>query len=225
MAKISAGKLFDTRVEDYDSFVNGTVIGYEDILGLITELAKLTVKNKAPKVLDLGIGNGNNSMGIFQAFPKARLIGYDLSPKMIDKTRERFSSFDYTGVCDDVLKVNFKDEFDLVVSSIVLHHLSDRDKQEVYKKIFKALKKDGVFILGDLMLSGDLAVSASLKAQWAQHIAYKRGEAYRDKILALDDEHHRYATLPDNLRFLQDVGFNAEVAYRKVNSAVILCRK
>ncbi|MFH1664388.1 MAG: class I SAM-dependent methyltransferase [archaeon] len=225
MEKMDAGKLFDNRVEDYDSFVNSTVIGYENVLDLIKQLTKIIVKTDSPKVLDLGAGTGNSSMAILHACPKASIIGYDLSKKMVEKTNERFSKFDYKGVCDNVLNIDFDNEFDLIVSSIVLHHLNDKEKQEVYKKIFKALKGKGVFILGDLMLAEDNSINSFLKEQWENHIVYKRGEEYKNKIFSLEDKHHQYASLNNNLKFLKTTGFKTDVIYRKLNTAVILCYK
>lgn len=225
MKKTSTGELFDSRAEDYDSFATSTIIGYEEVLDLLKQLTKITVKTGSPKVLDLGVGTGNSSMAVLQVYPKAKIVGYDVSEKMTEKTKERFGKFDYKGVCDNVLNIGFKNEFDLAMSSIVLHHLNDRQKLEVYKKTFKALKENGVFVLGDLMLSEDKSVNNFLKNQWENHIAYKRGEEYKNKIFSLEDEHHQYATLNNNLKLLQAAGFKTDIVYRKLNTALILCYK
>ncbi|MFH1256704.1 MAG: class I SAM-dependent methyltransferase [Candidatus Diapherotrites archaeon] len=220
--KQSAGELFDKRVEDYDSFVHSTVIGYDDILESLKQIAKIFVKTDKPAILDLGVGSGNSALALLEDFPNASLTGYDVSQKMVEKTRERFKKFDYTGVCDNAVNIGFENKFDLVISSIVLHHLSDEDKQRTYKKIFNALKVGGVFVLADVMVASSKKLNEHLHEKWSKFIAFKRGEEYRDKILGLDQEHHQYAALNDNQKFLQQAGFKTEVFYRNLNSAIVI---
>lgn len=221
--KISTGELFDGRAEDYDHFVNSTVIGYSEILESLRQIAKLYAGSESPAILDLGIGSGNSTAAVLENFPKAAVTGCDLSPKMIEKTRERFGKYNYTGVCGNAADINYKEKFDLVISSLALHHLKDADKRKTYGKIFDALKPNGFFILADIMLPSDKKLNTHLHEKWGLFIAYKRGEEYRDYIFGLDGAHHQYAALNDNLKYLQQAGFRTEIYYRNLNSAIIIC--
>ncbi len=218
----NVGELFDERVQEYDLFVRSTVIGYDEIRGSITDLVRLYLPaDSSPRVLDLGIGTGNTSLAVLEACPRATIVGYDASPNMVQKARERLKEFNIEVICDDILNIDYQNEFDLAVSSIVYHHLDDTSKERGYKKIFDVLKEGGFFILADVMLSNDVSLNQLLEQRWAEFMEQKRGAEFRDSILGLEDKHHQYAALNNNLQYLANQGFRTEVYWRKMNSAII----
>lgn len=99
---------------------------------------------KGKLVLDLGCGYGWHCRHAVEC-GAAGVLGIDLSEKMIQEARKRNSdpkiryevcgldSYDYP-----------KDSFDCVISNLVLHYVEDLE--EIYQKVYKALKKNGSFI-------------------------------------------------------------------------------
>jgi tRNA (cmo5U34)-methyltransferase len=209
------GELFDTRVEDYDLFVRSTVPGYDKIIRSIGDLVRVFLSSvPRPKVLDLGIGTGNTSLVVLRECPTASIVGYDVSAKMVARAKERPKKFNVKVVCDDVLNINYRNEFDLAVSSIVYHHLDGPEKQRGYKKVFDALKNNGVFILADVMGSDDPDLNQLLEKQWAEFMKRKRGTDFRDSILELGKKHHKPSTLNENIHYLNKQGFRTSVYWR-----------
>ncbi|MGI5238054.1 class I SAM-dependent methyltransferase [Dactylosporangium sp. CA-139066] len=82
------------------------------------------------RILDAGTGPGTVPLALARAVPGARIDGVDLSAEMIEEARR---SADAAGVADrvtfmvaDVAALPFMDgEFDLIVSSMSLHHWTE----------------------------------------------------------------------------------------------------
>src|SRR4051812_20765018 len=83
------GKLYDDQVADtYD----------EDALGLLSGVRSLAIEQisrsgvpEAPTILDLGVGTGATLVALAAMRPHARLIGVDLSARMIDVARGKLT--------------------------------------------------------------------------------------------------------------------------------------
>lgn len=124
--------------------------------GKETATASLGCANLAPffaitsedSVLDLGCGSGGQSARIHTEYHPKQIIGLDLTPAMIDKARERYPQLEF--VVGDILQLPFPDEtFDVITSNCVINHASD--KRKVFSEIYRVLKPDGHFLIGDVM--------------------------------------------------------------------------
>jgi 2-polyprenyl-3-methyl-5-hydroxy-6-metoxy-1,4-benzoquinol methylase len=101
---------------------------------------------KDDTVLDFGCGTGTRSLEL-APFVR-RVIGLDISPKMIEHAREkakeqRIENADFTDgtIFDEICKVG---SFDAVVSFGVIHLLEDY--KDVLRRINELLKPGGLFI-------------------------------------------------------------------------------
>lgn len=95
-------------------------------------------------ILDLGCGYGWHCR--YAAGHKAKkVVGIDESERMIAAAKEKndFPSIEYK-VCRMSDYDYPKEEFDAVISNLALHYVEDIE--DIYKKVFSALKKDGVFL-------------------------------------------------------------------------------
>jgi ubiquinone/menaquinone biosynthesis C-methylase UbiE len=80
------------------------------------------------RVLDVGTGPGRVPLAIARAVPRIRVDGVDLSPAMIDEARRAGAGMGdrVTFTVADVAALPFMDDtFDLIVSSMSLHHWED----------------------------------------------------------------------------------------------------
>lgn len=99
---------------------------------------------KEKTVLDLGCGYGWHCQYAVECGAK-QVLGIDLSEKMIQEaqTRNRDTRITYR-VCGLDTYEYPANTYDCVVSNLVLHYV--KDLSQVYKNVYKTLKKDGVFI-------------------------------------------------------------------------------
>lgn len=101
-------------------------------------LNQLSCKNG--KILDLGCGSGRDSK--FFKEMGFEVTAWDLSEELAKKASE------YIGqeiIVKDMRELNFENKFIGVWACASILHLPIKDIEEVFKKIFKALKEGGIF--------------------------------------------------------------------------------
>lgn len=96
------------------------------------------------EILEIGIGTGRIAV---KTAPKcARLYGIDISPKTIDRAKEKLSFTDNVEfILDDYLEYNFSTKFDAIYSSLTLLHIEN--KQAFFNKVYADLKPNGRLVL------------------------------------------------------------------------------
>lgn len=107
-------------------------------------------------VLDLGCGDGHLIAVVGQGRSAARCVGLDLSPSMVESARERFRGVDGVEFAVHDLMEPLGQElgqFDVVLSALAIHHLSDERKRTLFVEIFGLLKPGGAFFNFDCVAS------------------------------------------------------------------------
>ncbi len=111
----------------------------------VVELLKFENPKQTMRVLDFGCGDGNSSIYIRKHFPNTSIFGIDVSDASVKLANEKgitnaiFKAFDGA-------KLPFEDEeFDLVFTSMVFHHIEHKLHDGVLKEIYRTLKKGGRF--------------------------------------------------------------------------------
>jgi ubiquinone/menaquinone biosynthesis C-methylase UbiE len=105
------------------------------------------------QVLDVGCGTGSLSILARLAVGAAgRVCGIDIAPRMIRKAKEKAERYklDIDFRSASITGLPFPDErFDVVISSLMFHHLPVPVKKEGLKEIHRVMKRDGRFFLAD----------------------------------------------------------------------------
>lgn len=126
----------------------------------------LEIKN----ILDLGMGTGNVTRCLLekndhylrkygQGFDpsRVRVLGVDASESMLASAALKMSEIDIQietrlGRLQDLSSVlSDRNQFDCVVSSLAIHHLSELEKQSLFSEVLARLRPGGVFVVGDRM--------------------------------------------------------------------------
>lgn len=105
------------------------------------------IKIEPKKVLDLGSGTGYVSKKLKQRFKKAQFFQCDISEAMLSVARHNSPSFFSRNhfLCANAEQMPIAtDQFDLVISSLMLQWCNDLDA--VFKEIKRILKPGGFFI-------------------------------------------------------------------------------
>ncbi|PIQ15351.1 MAG: SAM-dependent methyltransferase [Flavobacteriales bacterium CG18_big_fil_WC_8_21_14_2_50_32_9] len=111
----------------------------------IVELKKFEDASKPYRVLDFGCGDGNSSVYLRKHFPNATIVGIDVSEESIKQAQKKelpnttFSAFN-----GDKIPFN-TNEFDLVFTSMVFHHIEHHLHAAILIEIERILKQGGRF--------------------------------------------------------------------------------
>lgn len=132
----------------------------EKLVGTILPLAPGLIEalQTGADVLDLGCGQGHAVNLMAQAFPRSRFTGWDFSEEGIAAARAEASRLNLTNVrfeVRDLAALDAVDGYDLVTAFDVVHDLARPD--EVLRRVARALRRDGTFLVGDIAASSDLA--------------------------------------------------------------------
>lgn len=102
---------------------------------------------RVERVLDLGCGDGRLLALVLGARPEAGGVGVDFSPPMLERARERFAGVSGVELHKHDRAESLPDlgHFELVVSSLAIHHLEDPRKRELYSEVFGMLRPGGRF--------------------------------------------------------------------------------
>jgi len=135
-------KKYDMLAEHYHNFrtkENPQGWFYNEMLEMPTTLSVLgNVKGK--KILDFGCGSGIYARLLTKK--GAKLKGFDISPEMLKIAKQLNPKLDLRLGSGN--KIPFKEKFDIVLASLVVHYLKDWNK--MFKQVKRVLKKGGYFI-------------------------------------------------------------------------------
>ena len=148
----------------------------------------------AKRILDLGSGGGRLLALVKAARPHAQFVGLDFSPTMLVALRKLFAGDSGVTIVahnlDDPLPL--LGQFDAVISSFAIHHVTHARKRALYAEIFAALAPRGVFCNLEHVASS----TPHLHAEFLRAISCDE-EGPSNKLLALETQ----------LAWLREIGF------------------
>jgi tRNA (cmo5U34)-methyltransferase len=105
------------------------------------------IPKKTSRVLDLGTGDGRMIRLLKGKIPAAKCVVLDFSPDMLRALRKKFGNEDSISIAHHNLNSPLPNlgSFDVVVSGLAIHHLTDNRKKTLYSEIFSMLKPGGLF--------------------------------------------------------------------------------
>ncbi|WDF54746.1 class I SAM-dependent methyltransferase [Mucilaginibacter sp. KACC 22063] len=180
-------------------------------------------------ILDLGCGTGNLTEAALQHFPDAQIHALDLSADILNECRLRFKDHDNISYHQqDFNDLDFPAQsFDLVISSIAIHHIADSQKADLYKKIFRMLKPGGVFVFADQTRGITEEIYEKHISRWKNE-ALKLGSTEADWEMWMEhqDAHDYHTPVICHLKELETAGFDAvDVIWKNIMWAILWAQK
>lgn len=216
---------FDEIASKYDEQRKKLIPCFDDFYSMAVSAAKTA--NDFPNILDVGAGTGLLSAFVMEKYPKASLTLVDISEKMLEMARVRFEKYpNVTYIVDDYTKHDFTEKFDVVISSLSIHHLTDMEKKNLYERIFSLLKADGVFVNADQVLGSTSYIDELYKTDWKQKV--ENSGLTRQEIMSAYERTKldKMSTLEEQLNWLKEAGFSdVDCVYKYFNFVVLYGRK
>jgi len=146
---------------------------------------------KGSTVLDLGCGAGVDVLvSAYLTGEKGKVIGIDITPKMVQKAQEHAALAGFTNV--EILESSFDDidledeSVDVVISNGAINLTSC--KESVFAEIYRVLKPDGKIMFADMIDTSDentctpCCSTESSEGDWANCVA---GTLRQDKLIQI----------------------------------------
>ncbi|WP_128330510.1 trans-aconitate 2-methyltransferase [Apibacter sp. HY039] len=216
---------FNSVAQKYDQQRSHLIPCFDDFYQIACE--NINYSGNSPKILDIGAGTGLFSNFVLKKYPDARITLVDLSEKMLEIAEKRFSdSPNVKIVCEDFTKHHFTDTYDVVISSLAIHHLVDQDKIELYNSIYFNLNQGGIFINAE-QISGSSEYFVKLyEERWKEKI---ENSGLTDEEINAAYERiklDKRSPLFQQLTWLSDAGFKeVDCLYKYYDFAVIYAKK
>ncbi len=216
-------KAFASGADSYDRARRKLVPCFDDFYRTALELLPFETDARF-EVLDLGAGTGLLSAMIAEAFPKARLTLFDLTPEMLTIARQRLKPLGkrVRFVTADFAAAAPSKSYDTVVSALAIHHLPDSGKRHLFGDIYKYLTPGGVFINADQVAGETAAIDQRARQMWINR-ARELKIGVRDLDAALERmKQDLPATVGQQLAWMRESGFiEVACAYRNLIFAVL----
>lgn len=149
-ALITAGNVDDVKAMYEEYPYPSPIVGDSLIDDVANNLGFLWMNQdlEGKRILDAGCGSGHRLLGVAKRYPKARLWGLDMTSRSLDTARGLAQKHNLTNVQfvqGDLLNFQLDQEFDIIVSTGVIHHLEN--PRLGLSNVAALLAADGVFIV------------------------------------------------------------------------------
>jgi tRNA (cmo5U34)-methyltransferase len=222
----SVEQAFDEAAPEYDAWVEQALPTYEELFSVAVELIPHPT-DAAISVVDLGAGSGLFSERVLSSHPNARFTLFDASRAMLTRAGRRFAGHPdrFAFVEQRLEQFSEPQRFDLAISSLAIHHLEHSAKRALFRKIHAALRPGGAFINVD-QVRGDLPFG---ELYWSTWLTKVRESGAPEPLIQASIERRREfdrdASLPEQLEWLRQAGFEADCIYKHYFVAVLLALK
>jgi tRNA (cmo5U34)-methyltransferase len=216
-------KHFEKEANKFDSIIQKLIPFYNEMLEALILAFPNQGKGKT-MVADLGCGTGTIAKKVLEKYPKAELTCVDLADNMIEGAKAKLKGYDNAEyIVEDFYDFDFHKKYDVVLSSLALHHLrNDNDKKRFFKKVYDALNRDGVFYNADVVLGSSETLQNTYMLKWKEFMEKKVSVSeVESKWLPKYEDEDRPAELFEQLKWLEDTGFvSVDVIWKYYNFAV-----
>lgn len=128
------------KPDTYPELIRSEVPRYDEL----QEQAIAAIPFAPERVLELGMGTGETTRRLIEAYPDAWVIGLDASADMVFRARE---------IYDDVQLARMEDPlpegpWDLVIGVLSIHHLRAEQKKNLFRQVREQARS---FVIGDVV--------------------------------------------------------------------------
>lgn len=214
---------FNDASDKYDKYRKQAIPNMELYYNTAIEL---TQKYDKPKILDLGAGTGILTQLLHEKHPESDITLLDLSVQMLNKAKDKFKKQNFKYIIADYLSYDYNEKYDVVISSLSIHHLTDEKKQELYKKVYSILNDGGIFINADEVYGQSEETEQIFKNKDSSHLNKQDIPEEEKEVLRQRRKLDRPSRLTDTIRWYEDIGFvNVDVYYKYYRYFVVAGEK
>lgn len=227
MSENNVGRFFDSITSDYTATIERCFPRYREMLWALLE--SMPNGDHIESVLELGCGTGNLSVLLADAFPHAKLHFVDTAGESLDVCRSRLGTdrrltFDQR----DVRELEFADgSFDLITSSIAIHHLVSSEKQTLFRRCQSWLSDGGFLVFSDQCAGATELIYERHIQNW-KSLSMRAGSSPEEWEMWMKHqlEHDHHDSVTDHIDWIRSAGFPViDCPWRYLLWTVVFARK
>lgn len=207
---MSIEKIFSKNAQTFDRDRKVLIPCYNDFYNTCVDVIPYH-SDRELRVLDLGAGTGLLTSYVAARYPFAQFALVDVSEEMLAVAEKRLNKVESPGSFTyrvmDYATEKIKGQYDLVMSTLSIHHLDSVEKQKLFEKIFDLLEPGGVFINGDQVLGESEMAEKKYRHVWLEQV---KANGVSEEALSAALERMRednMSTLSDQLIWLEKAQF------------------
>jgi len=136
---------FDWTPDEYLERIRSKVPRYDEL----QEQAIAAIPFAPERVLELGMGTGETTRRLIEAYPDSWVVGLDSSPDMVFRARQTY---------DDVQLARMEDPlpdgpWDLVISVLSVGDISEEDQRNLFRRVKSHSRS---LVIGDLLADEEI---------------------------------------------------------------------
>lgn len=214
---------FDQDVERFSNLDTGqlTTLDAPLTMELCTDAAKYVVP-EAKELLDIGCGAGNYTLKMLSKIPDLNCTLNDLSLPMLKKAKERVAVVTrgtVTSIQLDMRALELEEnKYDIILAAATLHHLrGDEEWEQLFEKLYKALKPGGCFWISDLISHDAPHLNELFQQKYGEYLESLGGPEYRKKVFDYIEYEDTPRSVNYQLNLMRKVGFkHIEVLHKNL---------
>lgn len=212
----------------FDDMLNRSVPYYKESQEITQFFVQKQLKDGGV-LYDLGCSTASLLINLSKKLDNsAELIGLDNSEAMLNQARKKCEAYgvDIEILNEDILEYEYK-ESDVFISNYTLQFIRPLVREKLIQKINKALKKDGIFIFSEKVISHHTKLNKDLIECYYD---FKKEQGYSEFEIMQKREALENILVPysedENIKMALDCGFShCEVVFRWANFATFIAIK
>jgi tRNA (cmo5U34)-methyltransferase len=216
---------FEEEATEFDKTILKLIPHYPEMIKSMISAIPHTDSDRF-NVLDLGCGTGNVSLAVKQKFKNASISCNDIAENMIEMAKIKLENYSdikyYTG---DFSKFEFNGKYDVIVSSLALHHIkTDEEKKKFYGIIYDLLNSGGIFINSDCVLGSNEELTDLYTKKWVEFMLESVTELeVQEKWLPQSKSEDFPTSMMNHLTWLVETGFKEQDIIWKYYGWAVYC--
>lgn len=219
-------KQFNLVAKEYDINRRKFIPCFDDYYETATNFIASNI-SKPRKILDLGAGTGLLSYYWYKNFEESEYVLADIADEMLDVARKRFSGLENVDYeVTDYVKAFPQGEFDCIISALSIHHLDQREKKQLFSRIYDKLPASGLFVNYDQFCAGSPEINAWFDKCWVDQLEHS---GLTQKDIELWKERRkldRECSLEEEIKMLAECNFKeVKCVYSNQKFSVVVAIK
>lgn len=109
------------------------------------------------KILDFGCGTGTLIKMVLERYPDVSIVGVDIDPDILNVAEKKLKNYKIQlDIYDGMVLPYGDDQFDVILSSLVIHHIDSVDKMQSFAELKRVLRPNAKILILDFAVPEDL---------------------------------------------------------------------